>query len=366
MRSWRARLAPSGALLRHGVHAAHIRTSDSDLGTTCAPAPAMKLLRVWACWIIAPIAVTLLHEVGHLLLAAAFGAPAERLMVGPFGGGYARYDATRLGSIGAMVALAGGLLVNVATGIPLLIASRRFPRGGMPAIALSTLGTLSLVFAAFYVFIGFHVGIGDAARILQLSGGERFLRTGPCLLRPLTEASCAMGVLAATYVCAREFERHQSMLWPSEQARVRVLRAAIGAIPLVLAFMLRVLVYDPSGIAQGALKSGPRVTMKILERLETSEPTLDGPGRFARASEILRSMGPVDNRPEPALGVYLLLAAMGAVGVFAVAVRGTPERVLKADTTRLPSTDDFQIALHPEDSPTRWPRHSSDRKEPSP
>lgn len=281
-----------------------------------------QIVRVWAIWLLAPLLITVVHEAEHLIAATIAGAHPHGMVVGPFGGGYALYEGD-LSTAGELLALSGGIVINLATGIVALWLSKRFRLGTWLATSMAVLGGLSLVGVACYVFIGVAKGLGDPGRIARILVPDlfSFAAWGHALGTFLIIAS-AVGCLLATWICARSFVRHQHAFLPCDTKMKRIILAAVLVAPLPLMVGLRACLYDPSGLTRQAFSTGPRATMAILAEIQTTEPDLDDAERFERLLQVIgqrRALGHVDNRPGVAWGTIVMAAGMCLVGGLAAA-----------------------------------------------
>jgi hypothetical protein len=214
------------------------------------------IVLVCLAWIVAPAAVTAVHEAGHLVAALVAGARPAGMIVGPFGGGRALFDGS-LGTAGEVWVLAAGLLANLATGAVALAVSRRARAGSPGGILAAIVGGTSLVGAAAYVFVGVTRNVGDPGWIASLLDPGFFSLATVSRARLGLSLVAALACIGATWIAARGFARHQDARWPAPTSTARVLRAVLLVTPLLAIAALRGLVLDPSGAMRQSFSTGP-------------------------------------------------------------------------------------------------------------
>lgn len=113
----------------------------------------------------------ILHEfAGHGLVALFFGAQGLRAELSLFGGGWIHYDfpeAHRLSPFGHSLISAGGILVNLLSGLAASLLARRAPPTSHRRLFLHFLGAGSIGQALFYLSNGFYFGTGDPQGMIE-------------------------------------------------------------------------------------------------------------------------------------------------------------------------------------------------------
>jgi hypothetical protein len=114
-----------------------------------------------------------LHEVGgHWGVAAAFGCELDEIHLFVFGGGWVDFDCARLAPAQALAIDLGGIALQFAIAVPLLLLARRRPRSGV-GLACSVAGALFVVHGLWYLVTGMHYGVGDGRALHRMFAAQR-------------------------------------------------------------------------------------------------------------------------------------------------------------------------------------------------
>jgi hypothetical protein len=160
-----------------------------------------------------------LHEVGgHWGVAASFGCQLREIHLFIFGGGWVDFDCAVLTQAQTLAIDLGGIALQLAVGVPLVMLSCRWPRG-LAGLACSAAGVLFILHGLFYLVTGVHYGVGDGRDLYRMLDARRnaFVATGSAVLA----TCCGAGAFA---LARRLTPRVPEARWP---ARVAVLASAI-------------------------------------------------------------------------------------------------------------------------------------------
>lgn len=160
-----------------------------------------------------------LHEVGgHWGVAAAFGCKLNEIHLFLFGGGWVDFACAQLTPAQSLAIDLGGIALQFAVAVPLLLIARRRPRSGV-GLACSVVGALFVVHGLWYLVTGMHYGVGDGRELHRMFAAQRGVLVAATSV--LLVACCGAGAFAlGRRLSPRVVARH----WP---LRVVILAGAM-------------------------------------------------------------------------------------------------------------------------------------------
>jgi hypothetical protein len=253
-----------------------------------------------------------LHEIGgHWGVAAAFGCRLREIHLFVFGGGWVDFDCAPLTAARALAIDLGGIALQLAVAVPLLLLARRRARSTV-GLACCAVGILFVVHGLFYLVTGVHYGVGDGRSLHRLLAERRVALV--ILGSVALVASCGAGGFALA--------RRLAPRVPAARVPTRV--ALLASAMLVAAALHGALTFGEQHLRADRVYAAnfqPEHERRIeaeLRRFEKQQPRT--PDQLAAQRHALASQYHVF----PLTPVLAVAMAAAAVAGIAVALRDSP------------------------------------------